>query len=53
MYDGNMAKVVEGHQMYLGFRKTVLLDRKRLLQLLDLHHNKHVGSVCTSSQGSP
>lgn len=34
-YDGNMAKVVEGHRRYLGFRKTFLLNRKRLVELLD------------------
>eukprot|EP00249_Psilotum_nudum_P022708 c28616_g1_i1 orf=1310-2860(+) len=38
-YDGNMARVVEGHRRYLGFRKTVLLDRKRLIELLDQYDN--------------
>ncbi|XAR71324.1 hypothetical protein NMG60_11028530 [Bertholletia excelsa] len=42
-YDGNMAKVVEGHRRFLGFKQTILLDRKLLVQMID-QHNKGLSS---------
>lgn len=41
-YDGNMAKLVEGHRRYLGFGKSILLERKKLAELLDLHQNQTI-----------
>ncbi|GFP95308.1 uncharacterized protein at1g04910 [Phtheirospermum japonicum] len=34
-YGGNMAKVIEGHRRYLGFRPTIQPDQKALVDLID------------------
>ncbi|KAJ1298609.1 hypothetical protein BS78_01G467000 [Paspalum vaginatum] len=41
-FDGNMAKLVEGHRRFLGFRRSVVLDRRKLVELLDLYTNKTI-----------
>ncbi|CAI9786753.1 unnamed protein product [Fraxinus pennsylvanica] len=38
-YDGNMAKVVDGHRRYLGYKKTILLDRRLLVHLVDQYNS--------------
>ncbi|GJN31357.1 hypothetical protein PR202_gb19746 [Eleusine coracana subsp. coracana] len=40
--DGNMAKVVEGHRRFTGFHRTIQLDRKKLVELIDLFEDQEL-----------
>ncbi|KAK9124894.1 hypothetical protein Scep_013740 [Stephania cephalantha] len=41
-YYGNMAKLVEGHRRYLGFKTTYQLNRKGLVDILDKFQSKNI-----------
>eukprot|EP00897_Mesotaenium_endlicherianum_P008197 jgi/Mesen1/7405/ME000388S06624 len=41
-FHGNMARLVEGHRRYLGHRKTILPDRKKLVELFEEYENRTI-----------
>ncbi|EFJ25042.1 hypothetical protein SELMODRAFT_442298 [Selaginella moellendorffii] len=61
-YSGNMARAVEGHRRYLGHRKTIIPDRKALVDLIgktesgvleDSELSKRIIDIHKRRQGAP
>ncbi|PON82191.1 O-fucosyltransferase [Trema orientale] len=47
-YSGNMARAVEGHRRFLGYRKTISPDRKGLVEIFDMLENRQLEETALS-----